>query len=137
MTFFFYGTLTSTGDAHGLVDRFRGATEPARVPGRLIETGEGDPMLVVPASAILAKGSNHADGDAAKCAKYEPVPRGPVADEHWVEGEWVELTEPAEALPFLDLYEDFTPGQESEYQRVLLSVECDGKWRVAWAYVAP
>ena len=54
-----------------------------------------------------------------------------------VEGELFELPDYTQIMQIIDLYEDFSPGYESEYDRVLYPVKKEQSdiFELAWVYV--
>lgn len=129
---FVYGTLTQSGDSHHLLKGAVGVGSRTRTPGRCYHFDDGIPYLTVPDSLVLLVGTKEPLADAKRAAKVDPV----VAEsDEWVEGELYRIADPDVQVRYLDLFEDFEPGSESTYDRVLIPVQCDGAWTTAWAYI--
>lgn len=141
LSLFVYGTLKRGHSNHA---RYAGgycAASPATLRGRLYLLPVGYPILVVPPESILAHGTDSPEVDARTQADWhthvgEPLPAALTAD-GWpsVHGEIFTYEDPAAHLPQMDVLEDFHPGRESLYLRVL--VRTIEPQRTVWVYVAP
>jgi gamma-glutamylcyclotransferase (GGCT)/AIG2-like uncharacterized protein YtfP len=134
---FVYGTLKRGGRFHERFCRGARSVEPARVHGRLYLATAGYPVLVVPRSAILARGSGDPVADLAAQSAV-PVSRATADDESEdVIGELMTFGDPLARLALLDGLEDFHPGRSSLYDRVLLPVRPNTSDEpvAAWVYV--
>ena len=110
--------------------------------GRLYE-GPGYPFLEVPERDVLAEGTADPLADAATEARLCVSPgsfRRPVAASGapgaWgtVHGEVLTFDDPEVRLPAIDRLEDFVPGGDSVYRRVLVHARVKGVPQPAWAY---
>lgn len=132
---FVYGTLKKGGRYH---DRYcAGARDivPAAVWGRLFHLPAGYPALEVPAAAILVRGSEDILGDARHSQGEGAYPLArPDGDWDLVHGELMTLTDPVRDLPPIDGLEDFRPGGNGLYERVLVPVLCGDRVQAVWTY---
>lgn len=137
---FVYGSLQRGQPAHR---RFcKGATGIAEAGlwGRLYRLAEGYPALALPAGSILAQGSADPLGDATLArvtAISDPLSARPAGDWQWLRGQLLVLPDPARSLPRLDRYEEFRPGREGPYRRVLTAVRTSRGPHAAWTYCTP
>jgi len=129
---FVYGTLMEDGEHHHLIAGHHTQKEDADVVATKQFMEDDIPYIVVPQDSILLKGTIHAMADAKKAASIQAEPR---ESDEWVSGELYTLSNPEERVPLLDLLEDFEPGGESEYDRVLLPVKTKLGWIPAWTYI--
>ena len=141
---FVYGTLKQGQRNFARYCRGLLAIEPAFVLGRLYYLSHGHhlsygyPMLEVPAEGILALGTRDYANDAAlvekmaKCPPHSEI----VASQDWepISGEVHTFDDP-QRFAELDELEDFQPGGESLYHRVVVRLQppCAG---LVWTYVA-
>jgi Gamma-glutamyl cyclotransferase, AIG2-like len=111
--------------------------EPARVRGRLYLASAGYPVLVVPRSSILARGSADAVADlAAQSSARLPSAAAEGDGSVDVVGELMTFDHPRERLAAIDELEGFHPDRPSLYSRVLLTVRrAAGDSLAAWTYV--
>lgn len=146
---FVYGTLKRGQRSH---QRFCGrasAVEPATVWGRLYHLPAGYPMLCVPEPSIRAIGTGNALADLATQRQFDrlmeeqggepltPAEFDQAGDWEPIEGEIVTFADPAEALPRLDVFEDFRPGSDdTSYLRALVPLADRASMHV-WTYIAP
>lgn len=142
---FVYGTLKTGFAGH---DRYcRGAlrVEPAWLPGRLFKLSPRVPIAVLPDDAILAVGSSDIPADLKIQERFQSERAESEAEEGacstggWarMEGELLVFNDPEARLPRLDRFEEFYPGGESTYKRVLVRITLhSGLKCVAWTYVA-
>ena len=151
---FVYGTLKRGGRFHA--DFCGGALsiEEAQVRGRLDATGPY-PVLTVPESDVLARGTGDPLADvatqdriAAFAGASDLLPpeamesaatgqRPAHAEWDLVPGELMTFDDPAARLPAFDRLEDFNPGGESLYLRVLAPIRVieSGEVEVGWIWV--
>ena len=142
---FVYGSLKRGGEYHARFARHLTQVTPAAVTGRLYQHPSGYPMLVVPKTHVLAKGTAQLTAD---CRTWETwsvrqldnpqVPDG--NDWEPVLGELLTFEHPQQQLRELDWLEDFRAAGDSLYERVIVTAEqtTGGVAHVAaWCYVAP
>lgn len=129
---FVYGTLKEGGEHHHLLSGEHTQKDDAQVAATRYSMEDGIPYITVPKESILLKGSIHPMADAKKATSIQVAP---IESETWVDGELYVLTDPEERVPLLDLLEDFEPGGDSEYDRVLLPVKTKDGWIPAWTYI--
>ncbi len=135
---FIYGTLKSDGPAHHLLRKVITSASKAEINGKLyIRQDDAIPYITVPGKFIQARGSHDYTRDAAMISK-SAVPEGyafqNAADV--VHGELYEILDYKHAMSVVDLFEDYSPGYESEYDRVLYPVRREGTdtFELAWVY---
>ena len=141
MRLFVYGTLKSGQRNHGRFCRGVLLVEPAQVLGRLYQLPVGYPMLVVPVSHVVAKGTadyvHDEQLELSLCRESflpsQAVPRG--GDWERIEGEILTFDDAAIRLPKLDRLEQFVPGGECFYDRVLVRPQPPANG-VVWTYIA-
>lgn len=136
---FIYGTLRSDGPEHHLLAGKYDTVVQAEINAKLYTRAEDNiPYITVPGKYILGRGSHDYTKDAAMLSKVE-VPEGyePMKSVGWVKGELYTLSDYKQLMQILDLYEDFSPGYDSEYDRVLYPVKSstDESFELAWVYV--
>lgn len=135
LTLFVYGTLKRGCSNHAPYCSSAVRIEPAEIWGRLYHLPAGYPALEVADSSIFETGTQDPAADAKIQARYAP---GSCArpDPEWdtIRGEIVTLSDPAQELPPIDLLEDFFPGRDSLYQRVLTTARTASGPLVVWAY---
>lgn len=129
---FVYGTLKEGGEHHHLISGQHTHKEDAQVAAEHHVMEDGIPYIVVPPNSILLKGTIHPMADAKNATS---IPAEAIESDSWVDGELYILSDPEERVPLLDLLEDFEPGGESEYDRVLLPVKTKDGWVPAWTYI--
>ncbi|HAC16158.1 MAG TPA: hypothetical protein DCE78_09495 [Bacteroidetes bacterium] len=136
---FIYGTLRSDGPEFHLLSGTDATMSKAKINAKLYLRAEDNiPYITVPGKYILGRGSHDYTKDAALIGKltvpedYSVEPNAPM-----VEGELFELPGYKQIMQVVDLYEDFSPGYESEYDRVLYPVkrEDSDTYELAWVYV--
>lgn len=134
--FFFYGTLMRGESQHGLVAPWLVHVESARVWGRLFQLEAGYPAMEVPEESILSIGTEDGLLDAATGQWRAAHPlKMHGGDWGWVHGEMVEIRDPRRCVPPLDTYEDFRPGGNSLFQRVLIPAAGERDTMPAWTYI--
>lgn len=136
---FVYGTLRSDMSEHHLLSGKFDALSPARVNAKLYARSEdGIPYITVPGKFIASRGSHDYTKDAAALSKFT-VPEGytPAETTGWVKGELYTISDYKQVMQIIDLFEDFSPGYESEYDRVMYPIQIEGKeeFEMAWVYV--
>jgi gamma-glutamylcyclotransferase (GGCT)/AIG2-like uncharacterized protein YtfP len=132
---FVYGTLKRGYWNHASFCAHAQHIEPATVWGRLYDLDYGFPGLQTPDSTILAQGTNDPLADANLQARLKPLHfERPVGDWDLVHGELVTLSDPIHDLPPIDQLEDFRPGEQCLYQRVLTASRTDNKEVPVWLY---
>jgi gamma-glutamylcyclotransferase (GGCT)/AIG2-like uncharacterized protein YtfP len=134
---FIYGTLRSDGPEHHLLaDKFD-SMSVAEVNARLYTRVEdGIPYITVPGKFILGRGSHDYTKDASLLEKVVvPAEYTPNETAGWVKGELYTISNYKQLMQILDLFEDFSPGYESEYDRVLYPVRTHEGVTLAWVYV--
>lgn len=129
---FVYGTLKEGGEHHHLISGEYSQKQDAQVAATRHTMEDGITYLVVPNESIMLKGTIHPMADAKKATSIQAEA---IDSDTWVEGELYILSDPEERVPLLDLLEDFEPGGESEYDRVLLPVKTKDGWIPAWTYI--
>jgi gamma-glutamylcyclotransferase (GGCT)/AIG2-like uncharacterized protein YtfP len=142
---FVYGTLKQGQRNHAHYCRGVLAIEPASVLGQLYYLSHGQhlpygyPMLQVPPEHILAIGTGDYLEDAALPSKLasQGLPPAPNISGDWepIFGEIHTFDDPLRRLPAWDALEDFHPGGESLYHRVVLRV-LPPQSTLVWTYVA-
>ena len=136
---FIYGTLRSDMSEHHLLSGKFDSMSPAKINARLYaRIDDGIPYITVPGKFIAARGSHDYTKDAAALTKLEiPVDYKPSGTAGWVTGELYTLSDYKQVMQIIDLFEDFSPGYESEYDRVMYPVQIDGQdtYEMAWVYV--
>lgn len=99
---------------------------------------DGIPYITVPGKYIATRGSHDYTKDAAALSKFTvPDDYKPSEATGWVRGELYTITDYKQLMQIIDLFEDFSPGYESEYDRVLYPVQIEGQvsFEMAWVYV--
>lgn len=136
---FIYGTLRSDGPENHLLKNRYSSLVKAQIHAKLYLRAEDDiPYITVPGKYIAGRGSHDYTKDAALIKKLElPTDYSPDPNSTMVSGELYELTDYTQIMQLLDLYEDFSPGYESEYDRVLYPVKRAGsdEYEYSWVYV--
>lgn len=140
---FVYGTLKSTWWNHDAWMRGFTRMEPATMHGRLLVRQTGTPILELPPGHRLLEGSADLRADlAAHHALLEgpshAVPPPQTDGAPWLEvrGELYAFHEGEAPLRGLDELEDFHPGGDSLYERVLAPVR-GASVPHAWVYTVP
>lgn len=133
LSVFVYGTLKRGQRNH---DRFcADAVEikAATTLGRLYDLPFGFPGLRFHEGSVHAVGSADYASDARR--QHVRYTRPDAAPAGWdvVYGEVITFDDP-EHLGALDALEEYTPGENGLYERVLVPVEADGEKVLAWAY---
>lgn len=135
---FIYGTLKSTGDAHHLLAGKFDEMKPAKLTGKLyLREEDGIPYITVPGRFILGRGSRDYGRDNTLLTKLEvPSDYSPHEEATFVHGELYFISDYQKLMEILDLFEDFSPGHESEYDRVLYPVSVDNgeSYSLSWIY---
>ena len=144
---FVYGTLKRGFENHRKLCQGVRSVEEAAIRGKLYALPAGYPALVIPKAAILSLGT--ADGAADVAAQFRlqgKVAAGPrdaddpaacVPGLDRVHGEILTFDDGPSHLAKFDQLEDFRPGRQSAYLRVLAQV-FRGRAQdpiVAWVYV--
>jgi gamma-glutamylcyclotransferase (GGCT)/AIG2-like uncharacterized protein YtfP len=142
---FVYGTLKQGERNFAQYCRGVLAIESASVLGRLYHLSYGYhlpygyPMLEVPPEHILTVGTRDYVQDAALLTQLagQPPPVPPVAAGDWelIAGEIQTFDNPLERFAAMDKLEDFRPGGDSLYHRVVLRVQ-PPQSTLVWTYVA-
>jgi hypothetical protein len=99
---------------------------------------DGIPYITVPGKFIAARGSHDYTKDAAALTKLiVPENYEPSGSAGWVKGELYTLSDYKQVMQIIDLFEDFSPGYESEYDRVMYPIQFEGQqnFEMAWVYV--
>jgi gamma-glutamylcyclotransferase (GGCT)/AIG2-like uncharacterized protein YtfP len=143
---FVYGTLKRGFPNH---ERYCGGALricPAWLRGRLYKRSAEIPAMTVPDENILALGTANAAADIEAQEKFESLLTSEWAGErtssvapHWgrVLGELLIFGDPQNRLPLLDGLEEFRPGRQSVYTRVLVHATIPGGLLTcAWTYIA-
>lgn len=132
---FVYGTLKRGCWNH---DRFCAnavGIESAVVWGRLYHLPAGFPALEAPEELILATGTVDPLADARRQREIDALSFDrPTGDWDLVHGELVTFSDPLRDLPPIDRLEGFRPGEQSMYQRVMVTALCGGNAIPAWIY---
>ncbi len=131
---FVYGTLKRGQSNHDRLCRGVLEAKAATARGRLYHLPYGFPGLQIPESDVYAIGTTDYLRDAEKQdgAVYYPV--ASAAEWDVIQGELMTFDDPATRLPALDELEGFVPGERGLYERVLITVETNGEFVLAWAY---
>ena len=118
---FVYGTLKHSYWNHDKYMSGSTAMEPATILGRLHIRHTGTPILEIPAENILARGSQHYNADAETQRRFSGQAPDLTPGDKWVRvhGELYTYNDPETRLPKLDELEEYFPGRESLYDRVL------------------
>ena len=145
---FVYGSLKKGFSNH---DRYcSGAIgiKPAHLHGRIFKLTPEFPTIVVPESDILAFGSadtaydlflqeETAKREEAKRPRGEEDARETRTTRDRINGEVLSFDDPETRLPAIDGLEEYQPGKDSLYSRVLVRVMFpDGFSTTAWTYAA-
>ncbi|MEM5786596.1 MAG: gamma-glutamylcyclotransferase [Syntrophobacteraceae bacterium] len=147
---FAYGTLKKGFANHDSYCSGVLRIEPAYVTGRLFQLTPGIPAMAVPRVAVLAIGSENAGRDLSVQNGVREAGSGAgqvagVAEESragkgvWreIRGELLHFGDPLSRIPLLDSLEEYRPGEDSVYVRVLVRVRLeDGSSTAAWTYIA-
>jgi len=131
---FVYGTLKRGQSNHDRLCRGVLEVKAATALGRLYELPYGFPGLQVPESAIHAIGTTDYLADVEKQQNAVCSPVASAAEWDVIQGELMTFDDPSIRLPALDRLEGYMPGERSLYERVLITVEINGEFVVAWAY---
>jgi gamma-glutamylcyclotransferase (GGCT)/AIG2-like uncharacterized protein YtfP len=136
---FIYGTLRTDGPEFHLLSGNYSSVSKAKIHAKFYLRAEDNiPFITVPGKHILGRGSHDYTKDAALIGKLT-VPNDYIVepDQPMVEGELFELPDYTQIMQIIDLYEDFSPGYESEYDRVLYPVKKEQSdiFELAWVYV--
>ena len=139
---FTYGTLQRHGRYHQEFAADFIHCTAATTWGRLYQLPAGYPMLVVPGSIILAKGSLDVQADLELPLSHTNPPSAPPPPpipDNWfrIRGELLTFNADATKMARLDELEGFAPTSNRLYDRVLLLVDVHGTQQPAWTYVAP
>lgn len=138
---FVYGTLKKGFSNHARYCRGVLRIEQARLTGKLFRLTPEIPILVVPESAIFARGSSDVGADMRLQDEVRPA-RGhddvkPGAAWKTIRGELLVFNDSEKRLPSLDRLEEFRPGRPSTYNRVLVRTTLHDDCRCfAWTYIA-
>lgn len=125
---FIYGTLRSDASSHHLLKGKFAQVRPAKVSGKLyLREFDQIPFITVSGKYILARGSRDYGKDFAAQEKCTvPDDYLGIRSGEFVHGELYDIADFKTVMSYVDLYEDYSPGHESEYDRVLYPVYVDG-----------
>ncbi len=142
---FVYGTLKRGFDNHRRLCQGVLAVEEAEIRGKLYALPAGYPVLVIPKTRLLSIGTADAVADVATQhrlqAELDRALSGGVEESGsgWdrVQGEILTFDDAARRLPKFDHLENFRPGRQSSYSRVLAQVFQRRRPEpvVTWVYV--
>ena len=139
---FVYGSLKHGFSNYGRYCRGAGSVEEAQIEGRLFQLPSGYPVLVLPQSRILVRGTCDVVGDlrsqAAEKFGQTGVSRSGRLGESRVHGQLLTFAGSAARLRAIDGLEQFRPGRKNPYKRVLIEVYSRTRQApvTAWTYVA-
>jgi len=146
LRFFVYGSLKRGFNNHHRYCRGVRSVEVTNTAGKLYRLPTGYPVLVLPESRLLARGSGDplVDLEAAQRIERKAVQTGtaltspPPWGKNRVRGELLTFADPIGRLRAIDALEEFRPGHKSRYERVLIEVysPCHQADVLAWTYVA-
>lgn len=135
---FIYGTLKSNESEHHLLKNKYVSVKNAVVKGKLYLRSDDDvPYVTVAGKHILGRGSHDYLRDAALITKVTiPEDYKLLEDDTLVYGELFEFHEFNQLMQVIDLFEDFSPGYESDYDRVLYPVKTEDSdiFEPVWLY---
>ncbi len=140
---FVYGSLKRGFANHDRYCRGVCSMEEAAIEGRLFQMPTGYPVLRIPESRVLARGS----GDFSADVKLPERFAGDLADTagrtgrpgtSCVHGVLLTFGNPIDRLRAIDDLEEFRPGERSRYDRVLIAVwsRLGQREQPVWTYVA-
>jgi gamma-glutamylcyclotransferase (GGCT)/AIG2-like uncharacterized protein YtfP len=138
---FVYGSLKRGFNNYYRFCRGVQSVEMTCTPGKLYLLPTGYPVLALPASRLLARGSSDplADLETQQRIDRTIVAAGSLAP-GWsrVRGELLTFADPLDRLRAIDALEEFRPGRKGRYERVLVRVYSRLKQGevLAWTYVA-
>lgn len=137
---FVYGSLKSGELHHESYCQDADCLGTAWIPGRIYRRPDGYPSLIIAGEQVLTVGTGDISQDGARASELEspPAPLTPL-NEPWqkIAGELLSLRDPKSRIKKIDEFEDFYPGQKSDYLRVLTQVHLDdGNTQVAWTYIS-
>ncbi len=134
---FVYGTLKHGYWNHDRHMQGAVSSDPATVLGRLHVRSTGTPILEIPGEHVLATGTRHHAADAEAQRRFAGQAPEIRPHDKWVRvhGEVYTFNDTETRLAALDQLEEFVPGGESLYDRVL--TWCGKNGAVAWTYVIP
>lgn len=136
---FVYGTLKRGYRNHHLCEGVTSIVE-ASVVGQIYDLPQGYPMLSVPTEHVVTLGTADPLADLATLQQLssQPVVGAQPPKPPWrvIHGELISFDDPHERLPRLDALEDFEPGGDCRYHRVLVATHSP-PGRLVWVYVAP
>ena len=144
---FVYGTLKRGFENHRKLCQGVRSVEAAEIRGKLYVLPAGYPALVIPKAAILSLGTADAAADVASQFRLQGEvnagprsaddPAGYVPGLDRVQGEILIFDDGALRLPKFDHLENFRPGRQSAYLRVLAQVFARRSQDpvVSWVYV--
>ena len=128
---FVYGTLKRGERNHERFCRNVSRIEPATTRGRLYHLPFEFPGLVVDREEVRGIGTRDYSSDVLK---QQSLPDAKTTSpDGLVYGELISFPDP-ERLMALDALEDYAPGEDGLYERILLPVEVSGQRVLAWAY---
>ena len=136
---FVYGSLKRGERNFAAYCRGFQAVAAATVVGQLFRQPDGYPMLVVPAAHVLAVGTNDPAFDVETLAEIEAdelQQEAEGADWEQITGEIFSFGDPEVRLPRIDELEEFVPGGNSLYHRVIVPA-MHAVIEPVWTYVAP
>jgi gamma-glutamylcyclotransferase (GGCT)/AIG2-like uncharacterized protein YtfP len=135
---FIYGTLKSTQSEHHLLKGKYLSMKKAVVVGKMyLKQEEQIPYITVAGKFILGRGTHDYLRDAALIGKVS-IPEDFSVNETdlMVHGELYEFDEFEQLMQIIDLFEDYSPGYESDYDRVLYPVKSEDNqnFEPVWLY---
>lgn len=136
---FVYGTLKRGYWNHDRCMKSFVSVEPATIVGRIHLRHTRTPILEIPPPHVLAFGTTDCSADLRTQERLAVRAAISVhADERWlnVHGELYAFDDAATRVPLLDELEEYVPGADSLYDRVLAPVS-SASARAAWVYVVP
>lgn len=141
---FVYGSLKRGFNNHDIYCRGVRSIERTHTPGKLYRLPSGYPVLTLPESRFLARGTEDPFADLDAQERFEradleaPFTNAPSRGKGRVHGELLTFGDPTGRLRAIDSLEEFQAGHSSRYDRVLVLVYSPSR-RAAlpvWTYVA-
>ena len=132
---FAYGTLRAEEEESSLHGPVRLSASPAKAPGSLYTLKEGYPILLVEPNIKVVMASFEWDADwELACSRLESCSYA-YAKSPSIEGELIEIPLESNAFDKSDVWEGFSVGSYSVYQRMVIPVRrTDGRILPAWVY---
>jgi gamma-glutamylcyclotransferase (GGCT)/AIG2-like uncharacterized protein YtfP len=135
---FIYGTLKTTEMEHHLLKGKYRSMRKAVAKGKMyLREDDQIPYITVPGKYILGRGTRDYLRDAALISKVHiPDDFIVVETDSLIQGELFEFDEFEQLMQIIDLFEDYSPGYESDYDRVLFPVKPDDSesFEPVWLY---